>query len=990
MLAKYTHSRAAILCFGGWGLQVLFHLLPRLQAAQEQRAALGALGPDLRQITSFAALTAEPHLDGQSRAQFRLFKPQLEPLPPYYIERLLAKLPPDRAAAAGLTAAERRAAALLRAVEPKLTSLTYSRAPFAGPPAERSAIGVRPRAHRSDIFAAALAHADPVARLLETHVLDPIREDNLDPDDPFVQTTLYVVAPLFEPLTSALIWPTVAQLMERSGRRHLSQVVAIFATGSYAADETRPPEDAAAYVALRELELLSGLRAARGSSGRATLTAAVEAANPGLAAVVGQQLFDYIYLVDREKTNQGLAEDSHELAVLAGNAIEALVIASGNLYVQEQIGLGLRIGEERPYSLIGACTDYVPVAQVLHAIHRQEESRLVRDWVLRSMGDDPAERHPLARAFQAAVPGLEDLGFRQESALAALAQRFPDLFQNPSPTGVRDLEVRPAFALPPTTTAMLERLAPERWPAAFEEQVDEIADYLEMSVGGQAVEETWGLQARDLRLATGAWSKDERVFPALVRRMHARLADQVTASPAGLTRAQQQVQRWLTEAEQARQSLLLQSTPSTRQLAQAQRRLALREWQARYDAARAKSPSLGGALLRAAGAVALVALFAWLYLLVLQRPWNPTQDGLALGGFAAGALLAALSAFAVGATRLRRLRRRRTDLALAELNAQVRSAAYDGLAALYTRLLAILDEWRTLLDDARDTLHTLSTPPAMPAAPPPEAQASHLYSGHMSEAVWERCLEQLRTLQDTQGRRSEERLDILWGQADWRRQMTHILQHALLAGGEADDSSPAQTIAEFIRQTVRRSVAPMALEPASPLRAEIIRLLAAEFDIEQMLWRRQAEAEEFQAQLRALETGSGFAPRTVNLETFSRRRYIESAWKRAKPTANYDVSDRLAVYGMTVDFVAAGGAASSDLTRTLADEYNMTLLPTQDPFSATFVRTVHALGLDDLDCIQRYRAELGRLSADARALLLLQPTGAEQTYSFSNTLDSVG
>ena len=38
MLVTYNHSRAAILCFGGWGLQVLLHLAPRLQAVPGRRA----------------------------------------------------------------------------------------------------------------------------------------------------------------------------------------------------------------------------------------------------------------------------------------------------------------------------------------------------------------------------------------------------------------------------------------------------------------------------------------------------------------------------------------------------------------------------------------------------------------------------------------------------------------------------------------------------------------------------------------------------------------------------------------------------------------------------------------------------------------------------------------------------------------------------------------------------------------------------------------
>jgi len=93
MLVTYNHSRAAILCFGGWGLQVLLHLAPRLQATQEQRAALNAIGPDLNKITSFGAVLPEPLLSGDGQAQFYMRRLRDQNVwPPFYVERLLAEL----------------------------------------------------------------------------------------------------------------------------------------------------------------------------------------------------------------------------------------------------------------------------------------------------------------------------------------------------------------------------------------------------------------------------------------------------------------------------------------------------------------------------------------------------------------------------------------------------------------------------------------------------------------------------------------------------------------------------------------------------------------------------------------------------------------------------------------------------------------------------------------------------------------------------------
>ncbi|MCB0132868.1 MAG: hypothetical protein KDD78_18530, partial [Caldilineaceae bacterium] len=222
MLANYNHTRAAILCFGGWGLQAAFHLLPRLQAAQEQRAALGAVGPDLNEVTQFGIVTPESLLTAGSQAQFNLYCPLDDAdLPPFFIEQAMANLVIDSDSLAGLTQSERRAMALGNAVRSFLRPITFDGQPLTGPATGMSLADVQAQgspayAKRSDLFVAALENGALAARLLEMHLVDPVRNDNLAPDDPFVQTTLYVVAPLYEPLAAALIWPTVAGL-KRAG-----------------------------------------------------------------------------------------------------------------------------------------------------------------------------------------------------------------------------------------------------------------------------------------------------------------------------------------------------------------------------------------------------------------------------------------------------------------------------------------------------------------------------------------------------------------------------------------------------------------------------------------------------------------------------------------------------------------------------------------------------------------------------------------------------
>ncbi|MEX1020690.1 MAG: hypothetical protein WDZ49_13580 [Litorilinea sp.] len=884
------------------------------------------------------------------------------------------------------------------------------------------------RATRRDVFAATLEHADPIARLAETYLLDPIRQDNLAPDDPYVQTTLYVVAPLFEPLAAAMIWPSVAAIMARLGRRHISNVVALFATGGYAEDLTRPIEDATAHATLAELETLTGQR--QDPAARRALRDLIAGTGSRLVDHVGESIFDHIYLLDREKSNQGLAEDSHELAVLAGNALEALVVGSGDLFIQEQLGFTIHtLGEKRPYSLIGAAGDYVPLHQILHAVNRQEESRLVREWVLRSTpatgatdansangatnaaDADAASATPKStpgapsgnplmgvRASTAPYSSLADLGFTERDALAQLARRMPDLFEHHTLQTVQDLAVNAHFVLPPSAAAELRRVAMDDWPEAFARHMTEVRQTFQLAAGTAAIDEAWGIPNADsdtsLAVAAGL-EADDRHFPSLLVRMHKGLADMLAASPAGLTQAVEQTERWQREVEESLQKLRVASTPSTRQLSKIQNDLNLREWTLRYSNGVAKMPSALGILLRATISIAFVALLSLLFLVVVQRAWDWVEDGLTLAGFGTGILLAAIITYRIHLGRRTALRRARVELAQTELTDQLRVEAHSGLTRAYSRLNEILQGWQDLLREAVQTLHSLSTPPTIPAVPPPGVDQTYLYQAHVNQALWDRCLDYLRTHLDTQGQRSEERLDDLWGTAQWRQRMQEILrtsaartgrvrpvpnpaQSSSAARTQNPGQSQAQSLAEFIRQTVRDSVAPVSLQDDSPVREALIRALTADYSVEYLLWRGAAESRDIERRLRAMSMGLPSADLATarSDQILTSRRYVESAWHRSKPTANYDVADRLAVYGITIDFAAVSGDPESELNRSLLDEFGVALLPTENPFTIIFVRTVHGLALDDLDCMRRYQEEMRLLRPAARALVELVPLKA--------------
>lgn len=994
MIISYAHSRAAILCFGGWGLQVMMHLWPRLQAAQEQRAALSSNPADLSRLTSFGAVLAEPLIDSQQRAQFYLRQPRPDqPLPPFYMERTLNRLERelprafDEQTAGVLTAAEKHATLLLQSTEPMLQPLEVPGRPFhlpvtgltptgAGGANGNSQQRVR-RATRENMFQAALTHTVPIARLLETHLLDPIRQDDLVADDPFVQTTLYVIAPLFEPLTSALIWPLVAQFMERVGQRHVAQVTAFFATGSYATDLTRPVEDATAFAALAELETLTGLQQHPDQQVTATLEQTVQAYAPHLNEAIGRPLFDYVYLLDREKSNQGLAQSSHELAVTTANALEALIVAGGNLFVQEQLGVGIHAGEGRAYSLIGAAGDYVPLTQVLHAVNRQEESRLVRDWVLRNSDKATVTDPGTQTQATAETTQLMELDLTPQSVLTQLAPHLSDLLANGAPTAIEELSVADRFVVPKATAQQLRRVRPDQWREAFHAHYREVDEYLQLAVGATYLNEAWGIQAVEASREWFLYEVDDRLVPATVSRMQRKLLEILAASPAGLTQAQLQTERWLRALDQQRQRLQTVATPNARHLARVQRLLALRNWEISYLQASSTAPALWSVLVRAAAVSALAGLIAFVFLFIVQRPWSHLQDTLGLAGFTIGVLAAGLTIYRIKQARVEKLRRERIALAQTALTTQLREAVSDGLVRVYGRLTELVSNWNRMLAEAAGELSTLSTPPTVPAAPPPGVPLMAIYQPHLNEQLWQRCLAYLRTQLDTQGQRSEERLERMWGTPKWFNEMRRILSSSAPGKGQ----SQARTIAQFIRDTVRESVAPVNIEQTNPVRAELVRGLAKEFSIEHLLWRGAQEEQEFNRRLRMLELGMLPVTPMEKPEGAPVRRYVEHVWHRAKPTANYEVSNRLAVYGMTVEFVAAPGDPTSELTRTLLDDFNMTLLPTNNPFTLLFVRSIHGLALGDLESMRRYQTELSYLSKAERKLILLADFFTESVYA---------
>ena len=119
----YYRTRAAVLCFGGWGLQTMLHLWPRLRLIQEERQILGIDHelPNLDRLTAFAAILPKtaPASGTLPVSPFHVLQPNPERYPaPFYLERQLASIEAEavEASLSGLTHAERVGARLLKRV----------------------------------------------------------------------------------------------------------------------------------------------------------------------------------------------------------------------------------------------------------------------------------------------------------------------------------------------------------------------------------------------------------------------------------------------------------------------------------------------------------------------------------------------------------------------------------------------------------------------------------------------------------------------------------------------------------------------------------------------------------------------------------------------------------------------------------------------------------------------------------------------------------
>jgi hypothetical protein len=955
----------------------MLHVWPRLRLVQEQRQVLGIADqlPDLNRLTAFATIMPETAVaPGRlSAPPFCILKPHPDRYPlPFYLERLLehTEAPFVEGPFQRLTQAELAAAQLLaRAQEDGYVEpLPIAHLPMADDVMEA------PPASRAAMFRAGINAANTVARVLLSQVIDPTRIDSVQARDPFVQTTIYVVASLAEPLASALVWPVVSELVATLRSRHVAKVIALLSTGSFAEDDTRVVEEAAVYVALAELEALTGVRG-RSDSTDALRQFVKAYGRPGWAQRVGRKLFDTVYLLDREKSNQALAQSPYELAVLVGNALEAFLVADGSTYLDKNLGPDVSAGPSSPYSILGAASDYVPLAEYIAAAIEEEQLHLIRSEVL-TAGDQPGT----------GTGSLEDLGITPEK----VTERF--LNAGPNTTFEREAGQRERSSLAGPRVArdyvLPEALARElrsakelsHWQALLEAHLQKVA--VELEQASVIAQEAWGFAASDPDAgetmspgasgsnlagapATGLRS-DSGLIPDAMLIASERILSDICSAPNGILGARARVAGWIREVEAV--LLDLDREPLAREPSDHRQR-ELEGWRREFAAAVANQPLASAMWLR----VALFGGFAWVLLslaLLFQTAFPLSQRQQILVAVSSVALLVVLVLIGWLAVtqHIRRLKRQRIAMAQEHLSEAAQQMLQQGLFRVYRRLHRELRHLQTIIQGTIDDLEGWARSEGPSEALLAGVNAIYLRRAHPDDQLWQRIRDRIKE-ETAEGKNSRNRFRELWraeGSAlrDWQEQGDGLVRHVrrTLEPGP-NPVEDEVSLARIFRAFAARATGYLC--PRHRLLADhrdFVLEVAARYGIEGLLF----------------DGGSSPSAGTAD---HSQIAFVEDIYTRAKPSANYEVMYTLPTSVVEVEFGVTPAGTDSALQRAF-EQRNISLLSSQDPLSLSLVRTVNRLALQDVTLAERCRREYVRLhQRDRSALTLLAPEQVEEAHS---------
>ena len=413
--------------------------------------------------------------------------------------------------------------------------------------------------------------------------------------------------------------------------------------------------------------------------------------------------------------------------------------------------------------------------------------------------------------------------------------------------------------------------------------------------------------------------------------------------------------------------------------------------------------NMGGIANSEANPVILTGLMTSTFLNAIVEFFSSEANAATFIGLMIGAFLGATMSFRSRARRASKLRRERVNLACAELSARLQDSVQRGLGRVHEHLQQIFQQMDRVLEETCVTLEAWSVSDAMPPVPPDEAISSHLYRPHLNPTLWERCQTFMRSRQDGEGLRGDGRLREVWTAPRRREQLA-----ALFTGQFEDFLAEKPSLPTPIQKTFKNAPShPDAdghLNHATSGQRGLAQTLfayvrdSAQAAVSGMNVKRERHARGSNLcacwpvnTIWSIFSG-GMPPRRRTLAPYIRTRSLRpfpprrcATWKKCgippNPSANYDVSDRLAAYGLPVEFAAVSGDSDSDLTEDVMQSLRMPRLLTGNTFQITFVRTLHGLELKDLGSMARYLAELSRMNTTSRQRVMLTEAAQAEFYN---------
>lgn len=813
-----NRSRAAILCLGGWGLQTMLHLGPRLRFIQEERQTLGIAKelPDLNQLTAFATVFPDLRINtiGTLTATLQVVRPALDAWPePFYVEQVARTFRNYQAEQGSLlnptlTASEQWGQYLF---EDASRSNHVQTIALRGIDDIDNLDGVRPT--RYEMFGSAIRRAEVIARAILREVIEPTRLDYVQTRDTFVKTTFYIVASLAEPLTSTLIWPLISELKAIMGPRHIVNIVGFFMTSSFANDDSYSFEEAAVYTALQELETLTGIphkvpdsvytkvapngtingnNSGEGSRITSFQTVVQRFGGSGWARRVGQSMFYRIYLLDREKSNQALARDPMELSILAGNVIEGFLAADGAVYLESQLDADVYSHQYLPYSLIGSANDYVPLAAYMIAAVTEEQKRIIREEILKesdienappaTLKDLRVEPHRAVEALlRPSTRRIFDTLVDQRSWWQRIRHSFQRQRSVPSSVLLPHLRVAKSYLLSNTRHW---RQIPHlwEWRRTADLHFTHRREELERELGQTYLEDNWGVSMRppqwsqtevpdgilspeqlELYLQPfqlGTWSerhqRDSRVLPQAVFIALARVVKTIAGTPNGLQKSRYLLEQWAEHAEQTPE-ILKRMTPSEHEQVETEYGQRFRSWNEQFVRISGRRPHYAAIIVRAVLAVLLAGYLEFAFLF-LETDWVLSRLQ-----WISAALLPVLVGLLVGLLPImlyrwdtNRIKSKRILLAQERLSLDATVTVHDAVSDIYRVLHTQL---MTMLGTVRRTLSHLTNlaEPDEPIHIPSRGIVStHLRIPQTDEAVWAYMREMVQAERAPDGRSGQD------------------------------------------------------------------------------------------------------------------------------------------------------------------------------------------------------------------------------------------